>query len=274
MVPIAGAGFLPANRAIYEITDLRVQFKVEKNLRKEPNTAEVKITNLSPRSRVNFQQLGVAFVLQAGYETTLSTVFVGDVRIANSAQEGPDWITTLQAGDGERAYAHPRVNDSFRAGTDKIAVVKKIAGAFGLDVGNLDKQISKYLGGQRHETGYVARGRASSELDRALRAAGLDYSIQDGKLQVLKPGEATTELAVEVTPESGLIGSPQMCSPTKKGKKATIKFRSLLQPSVKPGGRVVVGSAAYRGTVLVEQVTHAGDTRGQDWYSDVEGTPV
>lgn len=274
---------------VVEIADLRVTFKVKKTLAKEPNTAEVVIYNLSEQTRSALQGPARRVVLSAGYEETLAAIFVGDARDCDSVPEGPTWQTTLQLGDGERAYRHGRVNESFRAGVSVASVLQKIADEMGLDgsrIGGVPE-----LRGRQYVSGYAARGRSSRELDRILKGFGLEWSIQDGQLQVLAPQAATAEVVVELTPETGLVGSPTLNTPEGAGRyvsaftgevtstgtgKPTLRATSLLQPEIRPGRRVRVDSeeTGISGLFRVTSVEHVGDTHGGEWYSRIEAVPV
>lgn len=277
---------------IVEITDLRFQFKCKKTVGKEPNTCEVTVTNLSEQSRAAMQGKALRVTLAAGYEGTLSTLFVGDSRHVDSVPEEADWTTKIQLGDGERGYRHGRVNESFRSGVAVTHVLQKIADDMGLDSASVTGVTG--LQGLTLAGGYAVQGRAAKELDRLLKGYGFEWSIQDGKLQVLAPEAATAESILELTFESGLIGSPTLNTPqpgsgapvtgtidpftgrvtTSRGK-PTLKARSLLQPEIRPGRRIQLDSVTgIKGTFRVSEVEHSGDTAGDEWYSDFEATPV
>lgn len=252
---------------VTEITDLRVRFKVKKNGGTEPNTAEVTITNLN----IPIQKKGVKFILQAGYEDVgISQLFIGDVRTADRVRDGADWNTTLKSGDGERAFRHARVNESFAPGVKIPDVVKTVAGKLGLSLGNLDQKIPNITG--QFNQGYVAHGPASVELGKALAAAGYQYSIQDEQLQILKADEGTALMIPDLSPQSGLIGSPEFGTPEKKGAKPLLKVRCLLNGNIKLKCQVFVRSSRHNGPVRVEHLEHTGDTAGGDWYTDFEAS--
>src|ERR1044071_7509029 len=63
---------------VVEVQDLRVQFKIEKSLEKDPNTAEISITNLAESTRSQMQTQSAKIILRAGYLNTLGQIFVGD----------------------------------------------------------------------------------------------------------------------------------------------------------------------------------------------------
>src|SRR3990167_7763326 len=89
-----------ANSLIIE--DMRVEFDIEHNLKKHPNSCSVKITNLNEHSRTAFKKTPLRVTLEAGYVGQLATIFTGDVTYAMSTLDGPNWVTMLQLGDGDR----------------------------------------------------------------------------------------------------------------------------------------------------------------------------
>lgn len=258
---------------VVQIEELRVAFKVKKSLTKEPNTAEVTVTNLSPQRRASLQTKGVKFILEAGYEGAgIAQLFVGDVRTIDHVRDAANWNTVIKSGDGERAFRYARVSESFAAGSPLSDVVQNLAGKLGLGLGNVTTKAAALS--QRFDQGFAASGPVSRELDRVLAAAGLTWSVQDGDLQILAPDEPGALLVPELSPETGLIGSPEFGAPLKKGGRPLVKFRCLLDGKIKPGGRVELRSERHRGPIRVVKLEHTGDTAGGDWYTDCEGTPV
>ncbi len=282
-VPVAGSKRLDQYGAdVTEITDLRFTFKVKKTLDKTPNTGEFVVTNLSEQSRAGLQGKTLRVTVSAGYEGTEAVIFVGDSRHVDSMPEGPDWSTKIQCGDGERGYRHGRVSESFRAGVPVTRVLQKIADGMGLD----STQIAGVDGlrGRQYVGGYAAHGRASRELDRILKGYGYEWSIQDGKLQVLAPEQATQESVILLSAATGLVGSPTLNTPSptqhldpftnkvvSSGGRPTLKCKSLLQPELKPGRLVDVDSiTGVKGRFKITEVEHSGDTSGGDFYTSIE----
>lgn len=250
-------------------TGLRITGKITKTNQKEPNSGEVCLYNLAPSTRARMQVKGVRLVAEAGYAGTgLLPLFVGDVRTVDHIREGADWKTLFKCGDGERSFRYARAAESFAAGATVGQVLAYCARSMGLALGNTDTQ-SGVLTKPLYQ-GWTVSGTASTELDRILRAVGYGYSIQDGVLQILNPNQSVTQQIQELTPETGLIGSPEIGSPTQKGKPQTLKVRSLLMPLARPGGRVHLRSERYNGVFRMLKVTHEFDVRGGPWYSDLE----
>ncbi len=261
---------------ITEIDRLRVSFRVQKSLTKDPNTCELKIYNLSEQSRNAMPGTAAKVVLHAGYETTEEIIFVGDARTIESKPEGPDWVTTIRCGDGERAVNFARINESFAGGAKVAEVIRRIGKATKLDNGNIEAIASSIPTSQQYTQGYAAYGSAIKELERALKVAGYELSIQDGALLALKPGETTTEEVIELNQSSGLIGSPEFATGEKKegankaASKPVLKAKSLLQGQLRCGRRVKIVSRQYNGLFKIVKVEHSGDTAGGDFYSSLE----
>lgn len=264
--PIAGT-FVDAV-ALLDIEDMRIQFKVERSLEKDPNTAQIVVTNLGPQTRAELQAKALRVLLSAGYETTMAQIFAGDVRTVDHTHDGPEWNTKIEAGDGERALAHARVNSSHAPGVKLPKVVKTATSAMGLDISDVEDTIDGMDG--EYVNGYSARGRASEELERILRRAGYEWSVQDGKLQLFRSGGVTSESVLDIGPDSGLVGSPEHGSPAHKGGPPTIKVRSLLEPEIRPGRRFQLTANSFSGLYRALRVTHTGDTAGGDWYTEIE----
>ncbi len=256
-----------------EVRDLRVQFRVEKTLKRDPNTAEIQISNAAPNTRALFQVRGARVVLQAGYTGTLDVVFVGDVIMAVTTRDGPDWVTRLQCGDGTRLLAHARMTTSYAGGTPLRRVITDAARKLltrEVDIGGAVADVSKQL-----TQGFVAHGRAADVLDRALEGQGKEWSIQDGRLQVLPAGGTATGGVVLLSPSTGLVGDiePGSAEDTKKGRRV-LRVKSLLQPQIRPGGRMRIESRGVNGTFRIGKVRHEGDTSGGAWYTEAEVSPL
>jgi len=248
---------------------LRAKFSVKASDGKEPNGAEVMVTNLNPDNRARLQRKGVKVTVEAGYaDTGQSRIFRGDARTIDHVRNEADWDTTIKCGDGERAYRNARVNESFAAGTGAGDVLNFLALQSGLQVGNVPGVIANLL--KTYDHGYTVSGPWKAEMDKLVRSIGYRWSVQDETLQVLLPGQPATAAIPLISPDSGLVGSPEFGAPEKKGKPALVKFKSLLIPS-KPGALVHLKSERYDGNVRVKKVEHTGDTHGQEWYTSLEG---
>lgn len=267
-----------------EITDLRMQFTIEKRLGGGPNTCTVIITNLAEYLRAELQTYPLYLYLDAGYDGEYRRIFTGDLRWGASIKRGVNWETTVQIGDGSRAYKSARVRRSFAAGTPVRTALREAARSMGL-------QLPRHLDvapelDEQFAAGTVLEGPSRDELTRLLAPYGYEWTIQDGALQVYRDDQARPDQALVVSPDTGLIDSPEFAPPTysakpsKSVRRSTVRspllrFRTLLYPQIVPGCRVAVQSTTTDGIYKVVQVTHTGDTTPEgDWTTDVEAKPL
>lgn len=250
---------------------LRVQFKVTRALKKDPNTATVAIYNLNKSNRSALQVKRVPTVIEAGYVDNVSQIFGGDLTFGSSQKEDVHWVTTVQSGDGDTAFKTKRINTSFK-GPIKLTQVLDIVGeSLGINLGNLKEKVAK--GGFRalldeYTNGVTLSGKSEQVFDRIAKAMGFTWSIQDAQILLLGPKETITGATVVLQPGTGLIGSPE------PGEDGIVKARSLLQPELVPGRRVQIISSEVEGFFRVEKIVWTGDTRATDWYSDIEAKPL
>lgn len=258
---------------------LGVAFKVIKDSQKEPNPAEVTIWNLTRETRAAIERSkelkGSAGLvsLDVGYTGAVFRLFVGDLIHVSTQRQGAEWVTLLQIHDGSVQYRSARINESMGPGTLLSDAIKKAADAMGLPLGNLLSHVTNRRSGwASFGRGVVLSGPAQAELDKLLRTAGYEWSIQDGQLQVLAPDETLAEKIVVLNESSGLIGSPERS--TKEGETGHVKARSLLQPGLTPGRRVRIEGEAIKGDFKVLRTLYTGDSWGPEWYAEIEGSPV
>lgn len=252
-----------------DVTGLDVQFSIKKSLKPDPNTCDLKVYNLNASHRSALEEMKTAAVMiEAGYEKGTSVLFVGTLRTAISVFEGASYVTALSSGDGEKAVRSARVNVSLKKGAKTADVIKAVAGALGVGEGNLNDAVSKLSNtgvGDLFSEGAVLSGSAAREMTNICRSAGLTWSIQDGKLQILALKTALEGEAIKLTPKTGLIDSPTVDN------NGIVTVRMLLMPDVFPGRAMVLESARIKGQYRLEECTYTGDTRGTDWYIEAKG---
>lgn len=261
----------------HKVAGLRMRFKVEKTLLGDPNTLDLHVYNLSAATRSKMQKRGVPVVLVAGYKDNAQVIFSGDVQAVDHLRDGANWDTHLQSGDGAEVFRTAFSSHSFKAGTTWKDVAGTIAKDLGINVGDAVSKLGTgdFAGAiDVFLKGYTAHGPAVAEFDRVMRAGGLEWSIQDGKLQIVKGRNPTSDEAVKLSPSTGLVGSPDHGSPEKDGQPSLLKVRSLLQGGIRPGRAVVLEAAAVSGRYRAAKVTHEGDTHGGEWYTGMELEPL
>lgn len=252
-----------------EALGLRVAFRVSKQLSPMPQASEITVYNLSETTRRLLQAKGVRVLLEAGYAGTgITTYFVGDAQSVDHVREHADWRTIFHVLDGGRSFGHARMAMSFAPGTTAGTVVRAVATATGLALGNLGAAATR-LDATTFQQGYAISGSAAAAMRRLLGSLGWEYSVQGGALQLLGPGiPAVNDTIPLLTPTTGLLGSPEVGTPSLMGRPATYRVKALLTP-LKPGGVFHVKSDRYDTDMAVLKVNFTGDTHAGPWETDI-----
>jgi hypothetical protein len=256
-----------------EITDLRVQFRVHRSLTKHPNTCDVTITNLAATTRIDLETKPVLVVLHAGYDDNLKLLYTGDLRFGMTKQQGANWETMLQLGDGDCMHRWARVNRSYKAGTSIRTVLKDAAKSMGFV---LPQALAKDSSLDRaFAVGTTAHGPTRDELTRLLSPFGYHWSIQNNVLCILRDNEVNSTRALPLDEDHGMIGTPEFGSPPRSGKPPHMTVTSLLYPELNPGDLVYLTSKVKSGLFRLELVKHNGDTHSpENWSTTVEIKPL
>lgn len=262
------------------VSSLRCMFKVTRSMKPEPNQAELKIYNLSPTQRQSLESLpdrpaGVTLkavataprahnvvLIDAGYVGGTSQIYLGEVRDAISVTEGTDIVTTVSTGDGEKEIQKSRIHVPVGPATPISVALSAIVKALGCGEGNLATMLPQLtLNGaaQMHVKGTVLSGSAADELDAFCRSANLEWSIQNGKLQLVNRGKALAGTALLLSSDTGLIESPTVDS------NGIVTFKTLMIPDMYPGRLVVFASKNLKGGYRLMECTYQGDTHGKEW---------
>lgn len=262
-----------------EITDLRMQCKIEKTLKSEPNKCEISITNLAEKTRAEFQHLPVRVNIEAGYQNELRLLFVGDVRpgFARSKHDGTDWVTNLILGDGLRAFAEARVNRAYKKGTPILNILRDVAKSMGMHLPAEVEQSPRLQAAVA--AGEATVGWSADELTRLLAPYGYSWSSQNDKLQIVSDSIAPTNRIRELGEHTGMIGSPELGTPSNAKKNVNkppnITIRHLLYPEIIPGEKIgLVTQGDLARLYKAERVSHTLDTHGDDWATEIEASPL
>ncbi len=215
-------------------------------------------------------------ILVAGHAGNSQVIYSGEVRTIDHVREGADWVTHIQSGDGEQAFGRFGAS-SFAPGAALADVVDELTKQMRISAVDAVAQLRRgdIAGGSKtFLQGFTSAGRSVRDLDKALKSAGIEWSIQDGALQLVPPGKATQERAFVLSADSGLIGSPDHGAPGKDGEPPILKAKCLLNGAITPARTIRLEAISRQGFYRVETVEHAGDTHGPEWTSSIEASAL
>lgn len=281
------------------VEGLRIAFDIEKTIKSDSNKATFNIYNLAQQTRDRLRQRGDVIQFTAGYEGLTELLYDGEITEGDSHRDGPDWVTTIECGDGDSTFATQTVKQFFRAGTRVRDVIKLVAGSFteptpdrededvkfgpqpkkkkekkqippriefrdiDADLSALDTDLANAGFSLLLRRGFSVNGNAAEVMDKLGKMWRFDWSVQDGVFQLASYGRSLVGEAVLLTPETGLVGP---AIKTEHGADAV----SLLIPQLRPGVQVNIESENVTGMFRAETVRFIGDTHGDSWHAETE----
>lgn len=277
-----------------QLDDIGVNFNIEKNSEQQNhNPASIEIYNLTTNSREILAQTKECVVrIYVGYGDDIVLLYAGDVIKSNSVRESNTWVTKIEGGEGYTSFVSSEVNKTFSAGSSIADVIKYMTSTFiTLNKGYMDELPSGAI-----PKAFTASGNTKDVLAKFLRKYDYEFLVNNGEYFVLKKGQTVDPNRVLlITGESGLVGSPENISvqskKTKEEKKAIreakkadpenyvapingIKFKTLINPQIRPGLQIKLESRQISGYFKVKKVVFRGSNLTSDWYAEVEAKKV
>ncbi len=278
-----------------DLTQMHFKFQTSNQDAESPSTAVIRVYNLSDTTIKKIRGEFSHVVLQAGYQdAAFGVIFDGTIKQYRIGKEnGTDSYLDIMAADGDLGYNFSTISQTLAAGTSSLERTQAAIAAMapqGIKQGQL---LIPTTGGVLPR-GKVLFGLARASLRQETAAIGSTWTISQGNVQVVPLTGYLPSQAVVLNAQTGLIGRVDQ---TEDG----MRCRCLLNPKIVVGGLVqidnksinktvaardaeVVGSQlAYNRYAGIQQFAsesadglyrvyvaeHNGDTRGNDFYSDL-----
>jgi hypothetical protein len=280
------------NTAI-DTSQLRCTFRVEKVALSIANYAEISIYNLNSDTENEIVNEGSRVILEAGYESYFDasgtgqqyqadqygTIFEGKViQTIRTREENVDYVLTLVCLDGDSFLNHNIVAFSVNKKQNPRDIINSIASnaLVPSEIG----RVSGELSGQTLPRGKVIFGEPKQYLRDIAQANNGSFYMEDEKIYVEKSTDIEQGETLVLTPQTGLVGTPEQVPDG-------VTFKCLLNPKIRLKTAVKIDNSYIRQMkmqigevpIMLDQdnryqcykVTHYGNTRGQDWYTEVVG---
>lgn len=265
------------------ISDSRIQFDISKTVESTPNAGVIRIFNLSPTNEARIKTEYDEIFLKAGYGENAQLIFRGNIKHVYRYRDGNDFITEIEAADGDKDFRKSTLNATMAAGTTTAQLVSNAIGSFvgGTTAGAIQ------IPHKALRRGKVVSGNTRDILAGVASISGANWSIQDGQLTMISVNGVAPGTAVLVNSETGMLGSPEI---NDKG----IAVKCLLNPKIRVNGAIQLDNNSIKakrqqaqalgkaveaekapvridpdGIYKVIKITHKGDTRGKDWTSEI-----
>lgn len=267
---------------------LRITFDISKDTKEEPNEIKIRVWNLKPETRDAIVEPDSVAALYAGYAEEDGPLLLayGTVLQGWTYFDGPDVITELDVLDGYAQIRDTVVSLGYGPGTRARLIITDIARQMGLRLVMPDDAPDRVW-----QNGFSYYGAARVALHKVVQGTGLEWSIQNGELQVISRRGTTMRQGFVLSASTGLIGHPER---TRQGAREKAKVRdqrtgdnrnivsarqqvdgwrvnSLLMPTLNPGDLIKLESRTVEDWFRVESLKHVGDWGGPgDWQTELE----
>ncbi len=268
-----------------DVSQLRIAFEVQKDISNVANLAYIQIYNLKESTRAKIKDEFQGVSVSVGYGDSVSVLFSGQIRNVfhrRDEQDRTNIITELYCGDGD-IFTRKSLS-SRSSGDDKtlnqlvtelVSDLKDDDGN-GVTVGEINIE-----GGDNKLKGITISSKTEDALNKLAASYRFNWFINSGKFYAVSETlTLQSQPITTITSTTGMINIPVL---TEIG----IDVKTLMNTSYAPGATIKIKSTATKvslgtlffdnvsqtigeGTYKILRVTHTGDTRGNDWYSDIE----
>lgn len=259
-----------------DITGLRAVFTIEKSMSAEPNRSTIQIYNLSPETQNFILSEAKRILIEAGYDNSeqYGLIFDGDiVKAIRRAAQSIDKVTEVIAQDGDMFLNSGFISVSYSAGQTTHSVLSQMQGIADDDM--TLGSVSSDLKGTKLARGKAMFGQPKDYATMLAKSEGALFYVNDRKINLVKPGDLPEGQIVDLSPSSGLIGTPEQNDSTVSGKcllNPLLNVNKLIHISneyvqeTNEIGKASLSSGVYK----IIKLKHIGDTLGNDWYTQFD----
>lgn len=272
-----------------DLSELRIKFSVKRSDTQTPNTADIRVYNLSQDTAAKIRKEFTQVVLEAGYVGNRGVIFKGNIKqIILGRESATDTFIDIIAGDGDKAYNFSIVNKTLGKGStqdNQVAAAVEAMSKNGVTQGPMGNQPKTKL-----PRGKSMYGQAKDYLRNSAQTSGNVWSIQNEKVTMVSTTSYLPGTVIVLNSNTGMIGTPQQ---TNEG----VNVKCLLNPGMGVSTRVRIDEASVAriktnleaiaaanaagtsapilpvlstdGTYYVLTLEHTGDNRGVDWYTSL-----
>jgi hypothetical protein len=287
---------LTSNQAGLDVSDMHFTFSTTSWVMQTGNICNVRLYNLDERNVGRVQGEFTDLILNAGYEENPPTIFEGTIVQVRRGWDGDkaERYIDITAIDGDRALAYQMVYAAIGNGSTYQQRWEAIAKALKLPIGQMpsEDQLPQELRNQSPRGRTLFTNGDDAARDQAMHMM-CTWSIQRGKIVIVPYNGYSSLDPVEINGATGMVNWPEQ---TDEGVRVQVLLNGRLEchqrvrinngDTLQQQLNLVFGEGAVAnqaglaaegsrtiisadGMYRIIEITHSGDTRGNDWYSDL-----
>lgn len=223
-----------------DVSNLRCTFSIVKTIQAQPNSSTVTIYNLNAQTENAIEISATRITVEAGYEgQQYGLIFDGDIlQTIRDKEDGATYRLTIVALDSDRAVNYELANFSILRGQTARSIVDHIVNKaqYPVSLGSISQVLDN---SPRLTRGKVFFGKASDYFNQIAESNGCKYYTEDGKVNLVKLTELSSNEIYDLSPKSGLLGTPEQSE-------YGITGQCLLNPNIKVNSLIHVDNSLVR----------------------------
>ena len=265
---------------VITIENSKIQFEIIKSKNAKENTAKVEIYNLAPNTRKLITEQEALVRIFAGYAQNKGLIEIGqgDISKVKHNRDKTEVVTEIYMAEGIRKIRDNPISISFSS-KSKLKLSNIIDNLRTKSNNQFDFRLIDVDDSKTIDNGYSDLGSLDQILNNLRLQFGFEWSVQNGIITIKGTKKSVANEIMLLTPKNGLILHPESVkhvsrrleksSITKQDRKVN-SIQALLQPHLQVNDIIAIESQDLKGKYEIQKITHKGDTRGNDWYSDME----
>lgn len=244
---------------------LHINFDIQKADTNSSNSGKVTLWNLSKTTLSMLEKNDCRLALRAGYGTRMPLLFEGTVSYASTSLDNADRKTEIELVDSLKSTRDSYLSMSYTEPVSWQKIFDDVADKMGVAVSYSYNATFKDI-----SSGFSFVGKGTDVIAKGCASCGLSWTIQDGILQIKKPGDTMNREVFVISKDTGLIGLPARVSMEKsntEAKKLGYDVSFLLNGAIGVNDYIKLESNVVTGFFKVFSISHEGDNVSGDWLS-------
>lgn len=259
-----GVGFEIGETSKSQPVPLHINFSLQKSDLETQNTGRVTVWNLNKQHLATLDEKDCVLALRAGYGNRMSLIFAGIVSNATTTIDGADRKTEIEVVDNLVEIRDTYVTISYTGSVNWKTIMDDVANQMGVAVTYAYNATFADI-----PNGFSFVGQARDIMTKGCDCCGLTWSLQNGVMQVKKPGGTMSREVFVLSADSGLLGIPARVTEAASQESADPEIgwdvEYFLNGAINIDDYVKLESEKVTGYFRVYSIEMSGDNLSEDW---------
>lgn len=259
-----GTGFEIGETSKTQPVPLHVNFSLQKSDLETQNTGRVTVWNLNKSQLAVLNEKDCVVSLRAGYGNQIPLIFAGIVSYVCTSLDSADRKTEIEVIDNLVEVRDTYVTVSYNGTVNWKTIFDDVAAQMGVAISySYNAEFVDIA------NGFSFVGLARDIMTKGCKCCNLSWSLQNGVMQVKRPGDVMSKEVFVLSPDTGLLGIPARVVLTQEDATATNQLgwdvEYFLNGAINIDDYVKLESETVTGFFRVYSLEISGDNVSGDW---------